>query len=71
MSISLVSETALDDPVCREQGLIFTREQFDKLDYQYKRRLAAVANSDEVNGKTDFMVLQAFFCRQKSLSEFE
>lgn len=69
--LSLVDETALDDPVCREQDLVFTKEQWDNLDYQYKRRLAAAAESDEVGGKTDAIVVTQFFCRQRSLSDFE
>jgi hypothetical protein len=68
--LSLVDETALDDPVCREQDLIFTKTQWDNLDYQYKRRLAAAAASDEVGGKTDAIVVTQFFVRQKSLSDF-
>jgi hypothetical protein len=70
-SLSLVDETALDDPVCREKGLIFTKEQFEDLDYQFVRKLAAQAESDEVHGKTDRFVVQEFFSRQYSLSDFE
>lgn len=69
--LSLVDETALDDPVCREQDLIFTKEQWSRLDYQYKRRLAAAAESDEVGGKTDAIICTQFFVRQRSLSEYE
>lgn len=69
--LSLVEQTALDDPACRERGLIFTREQFDALDYQLKRRLAAETATDEINGKSDGMVMRSFFVRQYSLADFE
>jgi hypothetical protein len=68
--LSLVDETALDDPVCREQDLVFTKEQWGNLDYQYKRRLAAAAESDEVGGKTDAVVVSCFFIRQHTISDF-
>jgi len=68
--LSLVDETALDDPACRARDLIFTGDQFDDLDYQLKRRLAAATDSDEINGKTDSMVMRSFFVRQRTLDEF-
>jgi hypothetical protein len=70
-SLSLVDETALDDPTCRELGLIFSKEEFEGFDHQFKRRLAAMAESDEVDGKTDGIILRSFFVRQKTLTDFE
>lgn len=68
--LTLVDETALDDPECRALDLIFTAEEYEALDYQFKRRLAAAAASDEINGKSDGMLMRSFFVRQTSLDEF-
>jgi len=70
-SLSLVDETALDDPVCRDRNLIFTADEFENLDYQFVRRLAAQAESDEVNGKSDKIIVRSFFVRQHSLFDYE
>jgi len=69
-SLSLVDQTALDDPACREKGLIFTREQFEALDYQFKRRLASETTTDEIHGKSNALEFQSFFCRQYTLDDF-
>jgi len=69
--LSLVDRTAIDDPVCREQGLVFTADVWDKLDHQFKRRLAATAASDNINGKSNALELREFFVCQRSLGEFE
>jgi len=70
-SLSLVDETALDDPVCRDRNLIFTADEFENLDYQFVRRLAAQAESDEVNGKSDKILIKSFYVCQHTLSDFE
>lgn len=64
-SLGLVSETALDNG-----DMIFTPEQFDNFDYQYIRRLAANADTDEINGKSDQIIVRSYFVRQHTLSEY-
>jgi hypothetical protein len=70
-SLSLVEKTALDDPTCLEKGLVFTKEQFENFDYQFKRRLASATELDEINGKSNQLEMQEYFCQQYSLSDFE
>jgi hypothetical protein len=68
--LTLVDKTALDDPECNED-LIFTQEQFQNLNYQVKRRLAAITSTGEINGKSDSMQMESYFVRQHTLDEFE
>lgn len=69
--IGLVKETALDDPKCREENLLFTKEQLEKYDYSVTRNLAAYVPSDAVNGKSTNLEVTDFFAVQHSLSEYE
>jgi predicted ThiF/HesA family dinucleotide-utilizing enzyme len=65
-SLSLVSETAIDN-----NDMIFTKERFGNFHYQFIRRLAAAADTDEINGKSDRFVVQSYFVRQRTLTEYE
>jgi len=65
-SLSLVSETAIDNG-----DLIFTKSEFENLHYQYVRNLAAEANTDEINGKSNRLEIQSYFVCQRALDEFK
>ena len=67
-SLSLVDETAIETG---DTELIFTKEQFQNFDHNFIRNLAANANTDCVNGKSNRLELQSFFVRQRSLKEYE
>lgn len=69
--LSLVDSTALDDTECRTKDLVFTVEEFERMDYQLIRRLAAETESGEINGKSTSHEMRSFFCRQASLSDYE
>jgi hypothetical protein len=66
-SFQLVEETALD---AGDTHLIMTREEFEGIDPQFRRRLAAAANTDAINGKSTALEIRSYLCRQKSLSEY-
>jgi len=68
MNLSLVDETAVDTG---DGHLIMTPEAFDNIDPQFRRRLAAAANTDEINGKSTALETRFYFARQRSLSDFE
>ena len=67
-SFSLVDETAIDT---HQPELIFTREQFENIDPQFRRRLAAELDTDSVNGKSTRLEIGAALAVQRTLSEFE
>lgn len=64
--MGLVEETALDtgDPV-------FTKEQLENFAYPLLRNLAAHANSDCINGKSNKLEVVDYYAVQYSLGEFE
>jgi len=66
-SLSLVEQTAIDTG----DELIFTKEQFQNFDHNFKRNLAANALSDEIHGKSTALELQNYFVCQYTLQEFE
>jgi len=66
-SLSLVSETAVD---ADDSDLVFTPDDFDNFDAQFKRRLAAAADSDEVNGRSTKLEQRAYHVGQHTLDEF-
>jgi len=67
MSIQLTEETAIESG---DTDLICTKEQFEQLDQHVKRRFAAAANSDEINGKSVDLEYRSFFVRQRTLNEY-
>jgi len=67
MNLSLVDETAVDTG---DGYLIMTPEAFDNIDPQFRRRLAAAANTDEINGKSTALEMKYYFCRQRSLTDY-
>jgi len=67
MNLSLVDETAVDTG---DGHLIMTPEAFDNIDPQFRRRLAAAANTDEINGKSTALEMKYYFCRQRSLTDY-
>lgn len=67
MSLQLVQETALDTG---DTDLIFTKEQFDRLDQHMKRRIAGAASTDEVTGKSTLLEIQSYAVCQRSLMEY-
>jgi len=68
MNLSLVDETAVDTG---DGHLIMTPEAFDNIDPQFRRRLAAAANTDEINGKSTALETRFYFCRQYTLDDFQ
>lgn len=69
--LSLVDSTALDDKECRAKDLVFTVKEFEQMDYQLIRRLAATAETDDVNGKSPMLAMRQYFCRQASLEDYD
>jgi len=67
MKLSLVDNTAIDTG---DTDLIMTADAFDNIDPQFRRRLAAEANTDEINGKSTALEMKYYFCRQSSLSDY-
>lgn len=67
MPLQLVQETALDTG---DDDLVMTAEEFDNLDQHMKRRMAGAANTDEISGKSTLYEIKSFFCRQRSLEDY-
>jgi hypothetical protein len=67
VNLSLVDETAVDTG---DGHLIMTEKAFDNIDPQFRRRLAAEANTDEINGKSTALEMKYYFCRQRSLTDY-
>lgn len=65
-SLKIVDETAAEnnDP-------IFTTEQVNNFSNHMLRRLAAQANTDEINGKSLRLEHETYFGRQKTLFDYE
>lgn len=61
----IVNETALSngDPV-------FTKEELDRMSNTMLRRLAANADTDEINGKSLRLEIVSYFRCQKSFEDF-
>jgi hypothetical protein len=64
--LALVNETALETG-----DMVLTAHEFDNLHYQFIRNLAAEANTDEINGKSNKLEVREYFVRQRMLSEYE
>lgn len=64
--LSLVQETAIEngDPC-------YTLEQLDRFAPKLLRRLAANANTNEINGKSTMYEIKEYFACQRGLSEYE
>lgn len=67
MSLSLTNETAVETG---DTHLIMTGEEFDDIDPQFRRRLAAEANTDEINGKSTALEVRFYLCRQRTLGDY-
>lgn len=65
-SFSLLEETALETG-----DMIFTTEEVSNFDYTFLRNLAANANSEELNGKSNRLIIETYFARQRTLKDFE
>jgi len=50
---------------------IFTIEQFERLEQHFLRRLAANANTDEVNGSSTLPELKSYFVCQYSIEDYQ
>lgn len=68
-SLQLVQETAIERG--ESEAMIFTREEFQQFDQHFKRRLAGAAKTDEITGKSTLLEIESYFCRQRTLSEYE
>lgn len=65
--MQLVNERALERG---DTDLIFTQEQLDRMSNTMLRRLAAAANSDEINGKSVKLQIQSYLRCQHSLTDY-
>jgi hypothetical protein len=65
-SLSLVEETAVDTG-----DMIFTTEQVNEFSYQMLRNLASEARTNEINGKSQKLLIQQYYGRQRTLTEYE
>jgi hypothetical protein len=65
----LVSETALDTG--EPDNLTFTPQQWARFSTRMKRRLAAEADTDAVNGSSTTLEIRAYFVTQRSLTDYE
>jgi len=65
-SLSLVEETAVDTG-----DMIFTTEQVNEFSYQMLRNLASEANTNCINGKSKKLLIQCYYGRQRTLSDYE
>jgi len=63
----LVEKNAIDT---NQPELIFTSEQFENIDPQFRRRLAAAFDSDEINGKSTAFEIKAALAVQRTLDEY-
>lgn len=64
----LVAEDAIERG--EADDLIFTREEFERFDQHFKRRLAGAADTDEITGKSTMLEIRSYFCGQRSLGEY-
>ena len=67
-SLQLVKETAIERG--ESDDMIFTREQFERFDQHFKRRLAGAANTDEISGRSTMLEIRSYLVRQRSLNEY-
>jgi hypothetical protein len=67
MSYRLLNQRAIDTG---DINLIFTGEQVDRMSNTMLRRLAAAANSDEINGKSVQLQIKYYLACQHSLTEY-
>lgn len=67
MKLSLVDETAIETG---DGDLIMTADEFANIDPQFRRRLAAAANTDAINGKSTALEIQYYFSRQRTLADY-
>ena len=67
MSYRLLEQRAIDTG---DIDLIFTDEQLDRMSNTMLRRLAAAANSDEINGKSVQLQIRYYLACQYSLTEY-
>lgn len=65
--MQLVNERALERG---DTDLIFTQEQLDRMSNTMLRRLAAAANSEEINGKSVKLQIQSYLRCQHSLTDY-
>lgn len=68
-SLSLVQETAIERG--ESDDMIFTHEEFARFEQHFKRRLAGAADTDEISGRSTMLEIKSYFCRQRSLSEYQ
>jgi len=67
MSYRLLNKRAIDTG---DIDLIFTHEQLDRMSNTMLRRLAASANSEEINGKSVQLQIRYYLACQHSLTEY-
>jgi hypothetical protein len=65
--MQLVKERALERG---DYNLIFTQQQLDQMSNTMLRRLAAAADTDEINGKSVKLQIQSYLRCQASLSDY-
>lgn len=65
--MQLVEQRALERG---DTDLIFTQEQLERMSNTMLRRLAAAANTDEINGKSVKLQIQSYLRCQHSLNDY-
>jgi len=66
MSTQLVDETAIDT-----DDIVLTTEEGERYSNKVLRRLAAEADTDCISGRSVQLEWLSYFCRQRTLSEYE
>lgn len=79
-SFSLIDETVLDAPekvrvnenvVIDFRELAFSTQEVSDFEYTFLRNLAAAAPTEEINGKSNRLLIEKYHGVQRSLSDFE
>lgn len=65
-NLSIVNEKALQNG-----DMCFTEDELDQFSYPMLRNLAAHAETDEINGKSNKLEIRSYFRCQRSLREYE
>jgi len=70
--LSITDENALDHQIRGPDGelLVFTREELEGMTNKQLRRLAAYADTDQINGRSVQLEVISFYRTQRSLAEY-
>lgn len=65
------SNSLLDETADETGDPIFTTEEVKRFQYTVLRNLAAQANTSEINGKSNRLLIEHYYARQKTFGDFE